>query len=502
MIESVLFADWPAFRPLGAARRRAELPCLVALAFAIGLSGGCKPPPPAATATPAAASQAASVPPAASDPQASPAPPAAAAPAKVNPDDPLEQSRQLVEAHAEVIRLLSTVKDLETAKAVAGKYPAASERHRLLEEKLRNRLLTREVRLEVNRQFKKRREQLQEQWKKEHARVAFIPGALEHMDPELTPFADLTVMPDDVDGLEREILRLRARAINLLRQTTDLESAVELSANFRAVVCRLPDIHRRMFELRSRLGMVGVELPRVALQMREYEAELRRLGLTPGVFDALRYGKAPTSTPLVSEFTSEAHRAECDRIIENLLAADKQQVTSALAELRETTPDIARERVGNLLFLHLQSHNYSSDAAEAFKRGWFSPTQMGQMSEAVVYQRDREVAFKLAEGISRVPILNREAIDFLASLLDENPAAAAVALRNVGAAAESIVQTYAASPKAEVRLTVCELLGDIGTEVSLPTLQKLTSDSDRQLAAKAHEAIGKIGQLKGETGQK
>ena len=72
--------------------------------------------------------------------------------------------------------------------------------------------------------------------------------------------------------------------------------------------------------------------------------------------------------------------------------------------------------------------------------------------------------------MSRIDGLDQESIAFLATIFNESPGDTVRVLRNLGPAAEPAVHPYAASPRAEVRKAVCEVLRDIGTEASLPTL--------------------------------
>ncbi len=128
---------------------------------------GCKPPPPPGT-PPSAGGKAAGgleqanpVQVAADSPAANSAPPVAApAPADDLPDDPVELTRLSNEIHREKIRLIASVQDLETAKAVCGTFPAVNERHRSIEEKLGNRLLSADMKQQLERDFKAERDQL------------------------------------------------------------------------------------------------------------------------------------------------------------------------------------------------------------------------------------------------------------------------------------------------------------------------------------------------------
>ena len=63
----------------------------------------------------------------------------------------------------------------------------------------------------------------------------------------------------------------------------------------------------------------------------------------------------------------------------------------------------------------------AGSALEAIKRGWFSPSQISALKAAIPKFKDRNLHYIVYEGISRVPNLDRENIEFLASLFNENP---------------------------------------------------------------------------------
>ena len=72
--------------------------------------------------------------------------------------------------------------------------------------------------------------------------------------------------------------------------------------------------------------------------------------------------------------------------------------------------------------------------------------------------------------------------------------AAAQALRPFGKEAEQPLLARITSEDARVRRTVCELLGQVGSEMSLPALRQATEDADpgvRQAATAALEALQK-----------
>ncbi len=467
---------------------------LAVLGLLLSLAIGCKPPPasvpasnaPAGGLVPAETKQTGATAPA-------PVQAAAAAAADQFPDDPVELSRLSVEAHREKIGLIATVHDLETAKAVSGTFPALDERHRLIEEKLGNRLLSEELKQQLEREFKAQRDQLRSDYAKEYVRVAFIPGAWEHMHPELAPLADMTVIPQDAAGLEREAVRMLTESLAILRQVTDVNQALALSPRYRAATCRIGSVLGRLNVALGGSGVREVQSPQVRELRRLRDEEQRRLHTIQGALAALEHGQRPVAGPVASQVAANPNQSESDRIVQELRSQDRRQITNTLNQLPETLPAAGHEAIGAEAIRLLDFEPLRHSAVETIKRGWFSPQQIPQLREAMAKQEDRGLAYIMAEGISRVPDLDRENIEFLATLFDENPGKAVAVLRNVGPAAQTVIHAYATSPKVEVRQTVCEALRDIGTAESLPTLEKMLQDPDRGVVDKAKEAIREIG---------
>jgi hypothetical protein len=486
----------PSSRIWDACRRSAA-----ALALSL-LVVGCKPPP-ATNAAPSAGPPVGGLEPAGSTLPAESTPPSVtgnaaasanvAAPPEALPDDPLELARLSVEAHAEKVRLISTVKDLETAKAVSGTFPAVDTRHRLLEEKLGSRLLTEEVEQQIDQQYKAQRDQLQKDYAREYVRVAFIPGAWEHMHPELAPFADMTVIGQDAASLEREVVRMLTESILLMRQVTDIDKALELSPRYRVATCRIGSVLSRLNVASGGSGIREIQPPQVTALRKQSEEERKRFLPMHGVYHALRYGERPAAAPAAPNVAGRADRSAIDQLVGELRSQDRSRIINALNRLPETTPDPAHEAIATETLRLFAFEPVRGSAVETIKRGWFSPSQIPQIREAMPTLEDRGYRYMLAEGISRTPNLAQEDIEFLATLFDEEPGKAVSVLRNVGPAAETVAHQYADSAKVEVRKCVCELLKDIGSEASLPVLQKLTQDSDRGVVAKAQEAIREIG---------
>lgn len=466
------------------------------------LAGGCKPPPAAAPPPPMPAAPAAGAQPATAAravPAATPATTSAAtsasaaASAALLPDDPVELARLSVETQTEKVRLIASVHDLESARSVSGTFPAIDERHRLLEEKRASRLLTEEVKQQIEREFKTQLDQLQKDYAGQYVRVAFIPGAWEHMHPELTPFADMTVIGQDVDSLEREVVRMLTESIALMRQVTDVYKALELSPRYRVATCRIGSVLSRLSVARGGSGIREIQSPQVQALRRQSEEEQKRFYSMQGVYHALRYGQRQPAAPAGPQFAGNADQIRSDEIVAELRSQDTRRIINVLNRLPDTTPAPELEAVGAEALRLLDFEPVCQSALEAIKRGWFSPSQIPELRATMPKLADRNLHYIVAEGISRVPNLDREHIEFLATLFDENPGVAVSVLRNVGPVAETVAHAYAASPKIEVRLTVCELLRDIGSDASLPVLQKLAQDSDRGVAAKANEAIREIG---------
>jgi hypothetical protein len=435
---------------------------------------------------------------AADSPAANSAPPVAApAPADDLPDDPVELSRLSNEIHREKIRLIASVQDLETAKAVCGTFPAVNERHRSIEEKLGNRLLSADMKQQLERDFKAERDQLRGEYAKEYVRVVFIPGAWEHMHPELAPLADMTVIPQDAPGLEREAVRMLAESLAILRQVTDVNKALELSPRYRVATCRIGSVLGRLHAALGG-GVQERQTPQIRELRRLREEEERRLGMIHGALAALQHGRPPTTDTLGSQVAANPQASQSDRIVQELRSQDQRQIVNTLNPLPETIHAADHEAIGAEVIRLFDFEPVAGSALEAIKRGWFSPSQIPELKAAIPKFKDRNLHYIVYEGISRVPSLDRENIEFLASLFNENPGIAVSVLRNVGPPAQPVIFPYATSTSVEVRQCVCEALKDIGLEESLPTLEKLAEDSHPGVASKAKEAIREIGRPVGE----
>ncbi|HUE73530.1 MAG TPA: hypothetical protein VMP01_21820 [Pirellulaceae bacterium] len=466
---------------------------IIASAMTLLLPTGCKPP--AATPPPATGGleQAASMQPAASSTATSVSRPISTAPQVDDlPDDPVELSRLANEVHREMVRLIASVQDLASAKAVAGTFPAVDARHRRIEKKLGSRLLSAEMKQQLERDFKAERDRLLGEYSKEYVRVAFIPGAWEHMHPELTPLADMTVIEQDAAGLEREATRLLSESLAILRQVTDVNKALALSPKYRVATCRLGPILSRLHVALGG-GVNERQPPQVRELRRQRDEELRRLMSIHGAGDALAHGERPATTASIPRIAANPQQSETDQVVAALRSQDRTQIINTLNQLRETLPEVGHEPIGAEVIRLFNFEPVAGSALEAIKRGWFSPRQIPELKASIPKFKATNRHYILYDGISRTPNLDRQNIDFLASLFDENPGIAVSVLRNVGPAAQESIFPYGTSTKVEVRQCVCEALKDIGLEASLPTLEKLSQDSHPGVSSKAKEAIREIG---------
>lgn len=469
------------------------------LLLALTWACGCQPPPAAAPAPASGKAiggleQVGPTQPAASPPSTTGSKPFTAAPHVDDlPDDPLELSRLSNEVHREKIRLIATVQDLQSAKAVSATFPALDARHRRIEKKLGSRLLSDEMKQQLERDFKAERDQLLGEYSKEYVRVAFIPGAWEYMHPELTPFADMTVITQDAGGLEREAARLLTESLAILRQVTDVNKALELSPKYRVATCRIGPILSRLNVALGGSGAREVQTPQIRELRRQRDEEQRRLMMIHGAPDALAHGERPVAASSVPQVAANPQPSESDRVVQALRSQDRVQIANTLNQLPETFPAAGHEAIGAEVIRLFDYEPLAHSALEAIKRGWFSPAQIPELKAAIPKFKDRNLHYIIYEGIARVPNLDRENVEFLATLFDENPGKAVAVLRHVGPAVQTALHPYATSPKVEVRQCVCEALRDIGTDESLPTLEKLTQDSHPGVVSKAQEAIREIG---------
>lgn len=410
------------------------------------------------------------------------------------PDDPLELARASLEALAEKVRLISLVQDLETAKSVSNQFPQVARQQRLLDEKLGNRLIPKDVQQQIDQQFTSRRRELDAAWSREYVRVAFLPGVWEQMHPELVSVADLTVLPEDAAGLEREATRLLTQATQLSQQVTDIPKALELSPQYRVATARIAPVLARLNVARGGSGVQENQPPQVRQLGLLFDAERQRLGSIPGAFQALHYGEVDqTQTAIAAVSSPDPKVAEAQQLLVELRSQEVPRMRNAMLRLGGLQPGPFSAEITQELIGLLDVEQLRGSAVEALKHGWLPGDKIPAVREAMARIDDRGLKYNLAEVISRMPSLDQQTIEFLAAIIHESPGDAVRCLRNVGPAAEPVVLTYVSDSSREVRKAVCETLRDIGSSASLPALESLVTDADRGVAEKAREAIREIG---------
>jgi hypothetical protein len=403
------------------------------------------------------------------------------------PADPADTSRRLNEALDLKVQLISSVRDVASARAVASRFPEAERRHRRLDEQVRNALLNDAQRAELERQYGVRRAELERAWNDEYARVVFIPGAWEHMHPELAAFADMTVYTDDAAGLETAVVNLLQKSIELQRQVTSVETARQLSAKYRASTARIGILLSRLNKARGASGGKEAHSSTVQQLRRDFDFERKRINSLQGAGRALqgeedaapvvRIDKASSQSPLVAELRS----------------GDVVRARNALNQMTgiEPLPPWRADVLPDVLRL-LELDQVRDSAAEVLKKGWFGTDQITLVLDVADKQQDKGVRERLYEGVSRTPGLDRPTIERLASLFPESASRTVELLRTVGPAAEPVAQQFADHKSKEVRICVCEVLRDIGSGASTEVLKKLEKDSDDGVASKAREALREI----------
>jgi HEAT repeat protein len=151
-----------------------------------------------------------------------------------------------------------------------------------------------------------------------------------------------------------------------------------------------------------------------------------------------------------------------------------------------------RERVGTELLALLDHEEVRHSAADGIKKGWLVKSQIPQLIEVISRMDDRGLRKDLGVGIGRVPDLDRSTMEILATAFLPTPGAAFEIFRTIGPPAEPVLHQFVTDDRVEVRRTVCELLGNIGSEASIPILEQLEKNPDRGVAAKAEQAIKEI----------
>lgn len=296
--EQVAQADAPAatLQPAAAAPTPPALPPVAPAALS---------PPPPATLTPEVA-------------LAPPAPPTTtvaapvAPPADKLPDDPFELSRQLVQAHEERVRLIASVTDIPSAKAVQATYPAVVDRINRIESKLRNRLAPEEEQQKLDELFKGRIDELGHRWVEEFYRVTSLPGVYENMDPDLAPHADMTPYPTELEDLHRDAVRSLTAALTAAKQVKDKETAKEFSGPFRVGNARAAPSIWRMRRL-LKLGPNDRNSPDIEALVKAQNEELKRIGGISGAHELLVHGHVAEAAAIAPTRQARVREARIER---------------------------------------------------------------------------------------------------------------------------------------------------------------------------------------------
>jgi hypothetical protein len=287
------------------------------------------------------------------------------------------------------------------------------------------------------------------------------------------------------------------QAIELSRQVTNATKAAEVSPRYRVATCRLSPVLTKLNLARGGSGAREVHSDQIRGLRLAFDAERKRVSAIEGAYAALVHGE---QSPAGGTVAAGANRtpssglpAEIDQILGELRSAEIPRIRNAVIRLGGMKPGSGRDEIGAELIKLLAFEPVRGSAVEAIKQGWLGPGQIPLLRDAMPRLQDRGMRYNLAEGMSRMDGLDQESIEFLATIFEESPGDAVRVLRNLGPAAEPAIHPYAASTRVEIRKAVCEVLRDIGTQASLPTLQELTEDQDRGVADKAREAIREIG---------
>lgn len=400
--------------------------------------------------------------------------------------DPIATHRQLIEALKAKVQLIAAVQDVASARAVSDRFPEAERRHRELDGQFRNSLLTDLQRQEIAQQFGSQLAELEKSWNEQYVRVVLIPGAWEHMNPELAPFADLTVYPEDAAGLESAVVGLLQKAIEIQRQVTNVETAKELSARYRASIARIGVLLARLNKARGVPGGQEADSPTVRQLRREFDAEWQRIAR---LSDAARVLNGEGVRAVVAVDST----ADWAPLLTELRSGDQVRVRNTLNQMGSLQPPPAwKVEVFPDVVKLLEFEPVRGSAVELLKKGWFGPDQVATVFEVADGLSDNGLKEDLYEGISRLPNLGTAEIERLAALFPTSTGRTVQLLRNVGPNAEPVAQSFAGHEKEGVRIGVCEVLRDIGSPASAEVLQKLAEDPDRGVASKANEALREI----------
>jgi hypothetical protein len=226
-------------------------------------------------------------------------------------DDPAVLSQQLLDHFERRNALIRSVVDVDSAKAVADRYPAVTDRVNALEAKLRSRLLSDEERQTLDAQFKARLDEGRREWTKEFMRVAAIPGAYENMDPDLAPHADLTPFPTDGEGLLQDAIRSLTKALEAARQVQNAETARKFSGAYRAANARAAPAMAGVRRARK-LGINDRNPPQIEELVKQQDVELARIGRIQGLHALFTRGEESPTAPAAASQAAGVRVAKLD----------------------------------------------------------------------------------------------------------------------------------------------------------------------------------------------
>jgi S1-C subfamily serine protease len=181
---------------------------------------------------------------------------------------------------------------------------------------------------------------------------------------------------------------------------------------------------------------------------------------------------------------------DVDSLIRDIRSDDPFRVRTALARLSMSDPGDRRDEVAALLAEKLAGSDlFAKTMAARGLAKWATAEQLPALLEAVQDDNSGVRGF-LIEALGRVK--DERAAEAVASAYGGNRIQARQALKQLGPVAEPAVLKLLEDKEWSIRMDACDILGEIGTEKSVPALEKAANDENALVKMRAEDALKKI----------
>jgi hypothetical protein len=226
-------------------------------------------------------------------------------------------------------------------------------------------------------------------------------------------------------------------------------------------------------------------------------------GAVQGVDEAgrvVRVKADPTKlpAPLPPAVTNPRDSRFYQRNLEDLDSWDASRRRESAARLRDAAPTTgpARASIAAALRRRLKedADSHTRSAAAAALATWVEPENAPALADALK-DSDRVVRRQVLEALGKLK--DPRTAPAVAAMLPESRHDAAACLKAIGTAAEEAVLPYLKHADHWVRMEAAEVLGDIGTDKSLPGLRELSESREGLAPGSAKEAMEAIRKRRG-----